>query len=564
MKNTTDSKNGLLECNVLAVEEDSTVHMLLKLKAHAPAEEAPRPPLHVCMVLDRSSSMGGEKLMNVKAAAELVVRRLSPTDTISIVTFSDIVQTLVPPQRPLTKDEIIHAINGIQAQGLTNLSGGLFRGVELMLQAQQDNGINRLLLLTDGEANRGVTDPNTLVGTVRSAKDDAQIITTAFGFGEGFNEDLLSEMARHATGNFYFIERSDDATDVFAEELGDLQSLAAQNISVKLTPSNLDQEIEQVTGHLEQRHGRELFFELGDAYAEEEKRLLLRLSVPGLEDLGPAKAGDLCVSFAELVNGAAVMKSIKQELFINVPTEEQAGKDGQRIEVLQEMAMQESVKARREAIAEADAGNLVGASAKLQDAADLLADLPGNLHSEVVDQEIDALRSQATRMQNAVPEETGHLRKQLFTDTTTISMSQYMKTNTMRMRRDLGESSWERNVRVPGTRPRRQPPQRPTAPEPGPLARCRTPIQRRLGKPCAKVVEHSLPTASLDHDRQDIALRCILLVGVVVFLAGVGLLGLSLFWHLPIPGIWPGALAAIGIVLTAISLLPMVLDPKND
>lgn len=112
------------------------------------------------------------------------------------------------------KAKIQAAIGKIRTRGITNLSGGWLMGCDRVQSQQSSEKLNRVLLLTDGLANRGITEPQVLIKTARE-KAEAGIITTTLGFGDYFNEDLLIGMAEAAGGNFYFIQSADDAANVF-------------------------------------------------------------------------------------------------------------------------------------------------------------------------------------------------------------------------------------------------------------------------------------------------------------------------------------------------------------
>ena len=141
---------------LLAVEGEHDVHCMLEL--HAPdAPDTDRPPLHLALVVDRSGSMAGAKLAAAQASARFLAGRMRATDQLALVTFDDDVDLLVPLGPPDT-DKLAAAIAGIEPGGCTNLSGGWLKGLEELSRADGD-GTRRVLLLTDGLANEGITDP---------------------------------------------------------------------------------------------------------------------------------------------------------------------------------------------------------------------------------------------------------------------------------------------------------------------------------------------------------------------------------------------------------------------
>ena len=102
---------------------------------------------------------------------------------------------------------------GIQAGGGTNLSAGWLKAFELARQGIVD-GVNRIVLLTDGHANAGLTDSGALAAMVRSGAESG-VSTTCIGFGAGFNEDLLQALGREGRGNYWYVERDDQMAGVF-------------------------------------------------------------------------------------------------------------------------------------------------------------------------------------------------------------------------------------------------------------------------------------------------------------------------------------------------------------
>jgi Ca-activated chloride channel family protein len=292
-----------LDHQLLAVERDHRVHCMLELTAPA-MPDVRRQPLHVALVLDRSGSMAGPKLETAKACAGYLARRLGPADQLSIVTFEDEVQLVYPLQEVGHAGRALqHAIAGIQPGGMTNLSGGWLKGTEQLRAVPGGTGPKRVLLLTDGQANRGVTDASQLQAFAKTAGDDG-VATTTIGFGEGFDEDLLTAMADAGVGNAHFAASHEETPGIFAAEFDGLVSLAAQNVSVEVRPGD---EVE-VVGVLNDAPtvavAGGIQVQLGDAYAEERRRVVFELSVPRLASLGLATVAQVVVRYVSL--GASI------------------------------------------------------------------------------------------------------------------------------------------------------------------------------------------------------------------------------------------------------------------
>ncbi|UCG38018.1 MAG: VWA domain-containing protein, partial [bacterium] len=156
---------------------------------------AHRPPLNLALVLDRSGSMAGEgKMEHVRQAAHMLVDRLGPDDLLSIVTYNNRVQVAVPSRRVTDRQFFHRVISRIQPGDRTFLSGGLEEGYRQVRRRRRSGFISRVILLSDGLANVGVTDSGRLARMTGSMYESGVSVST-FGMGYDFDEDLLASMA---------------------------------------------------------------------------------------------------------------------------------------------------------------------------------------------------------------------------------------------------------------------------------------------------------------------------------------------------------------------------------
>ncbi len=224
--------------------------------------------------------MSGKKLEYVKEAASHVLRLLTEMDRVSVITYDDQVKVLASSQAVTAqvRDDLIRRIRGIRPGGMTNLSDGWFTGCDQVADYMTRDYLNRALLLTDGLANRGLTDHERLVYEAKELRRRG-VTTTTFGVGHDFNQFLLQGIADAGGGHFYFIDKPNQIPSYFAGELGELLTTVAREITldVKL-PAGLTANLLNDTPY--ERTGQNLRIFLGDAYAGETRTLALKLNVP--------------------------------------------------------------------------------------------------------------------------------------------------------------------------------------------------------------------------------------------------------------------------------------------
>jgi Ca-activated chloride channel homolog len=194
--------------------------------------------LNLALVLDHSGSMAaGRKMAHAREAAAFAVQQLLPSDRLSVTIFDDAVETIVPSAPVRDKTDILRRIEGIQPDGSTALFAGWKEGGEQARRHRLDNGLNRVLLLSDGLANVGLTDPGAIVAEVKALAGRG-VGTTTLGVGVDYNEDLMEAMARGGDGNYYFIESPRQLSDIFQTELLGLMATVGQKVSLGVEPQH--------------------------------------------------------------------------------------------------------------------------------------------------------------------------------------------------------------------------------------------------------------------------------------------------------------------------------------
>ena len=213
------------------------VQLLCKLLgADKPTEVRERMPLHLAIVLDRSGSMRGTPLFEAKKCAMDIVHRLGAQDKVSIVSYDNNVDVVVPLSNVTENREFFRGIRGIHAGGMTNLFGGWEAGVEQLKDSVTDESLSRVLILSDGCTNKGLTDTDEIVQRCTNATD-LGITTSTYGLGNGFNEDLMIQMADGGGGSSYYGETAEDLDEPFSTEFDLLSSLCAKSIHMNFDSS---------------------------------------------------------------------------------------------------------------------------------------------------------------------------------------------------------------------------------------------------------------------------------------------------------------------------------------
>jgi len=259
-----------------AYSQSSPAPLLLKVDyASAAVAPAERPPLNIALVLDRSSSMAEDKkFAYTMNAAREVIANLSDRDIISLVAFNERVLVLAPAGRAVNKPFLYHRLEEIAPEGLTDLSAGLLESIAQVNSQSAEGQIKQVLVLTDGRANRGVTNPASLRKMVEKARAKGIALST-LGCGTQFNEKLLTEMADAGGGRYTYVRSPEQIPDAFKEELRGLLEVIAQNVRLEIA---LEQgTITKVFGQVWDRPASSHQINIGNLRAGERGIVLLAL-----------------------------------------------------------------------------------------------------------------------------------------------------------------------------------------------------------------------------------------------------------------------------------------------
>lgn len=206
------------------------------------------PPVNVCLVIDRSGSMSGDRIAKAKEAAVEFVKRLREKDIISVVLFDNQVDVLIEAQHVTNKEKLISKIQSVEVRGSTDLNAGLLKGYDEVIKNYMPNQNNRVIMLTDAIANTGDIDPLSIIKQSNAKTAELEIDITLVGIGYDFNNDLSREITNSKRCSMFFINDSEDIKKVFIDEIESLLSPIAHDVTLQIELSH-DLEIAHFFGY---------------------------------------------------------------------------------------------------------------------------------------------------------------------------------------------------------------------------------------------------------------------------------------------------------------------------
>jgi len=314
------------------VRQGGNGEVFLDINLAAPAtQHVKRLPLNIGLVIDRSGSMAGQKLANAREAATQLVSRLRDGDRIAIVTYGSDVTVLVPSTVVDTESRatMINSISTIVDRGGTFLSGGLERGREQVLRHGRNGFVNRVILISDGQANEGITSPGELSALSRATLGQGVNVTT-MGVGLDFNEEVMTAMAEHGGGHYYFIQNSSAMARFFTEELDTMTAVVARTATMQL---DLEPGVEllDLYGYAFEQQGRTVRVNLPDLFSGQTRRIICHLRVPAGRE-GKVTVGQVKLSYVDVDSGRS--ESVTGEAQVAVTSDDALVERGKDREVL--------------------------------------------------------------------------------------------------------------------------------------------------------------------------------------------------------------------------------------
>lgn len=363
-------------------------------------------PLNLALVLDRSGSMNGDKIKNLRLAVKALIDLLQPTDLISIVTFDDQVQVRLPSQPATNKAQMHSIVDAIDDGGGTQMSLGLQSGLGEIQRNLDPSRINKIVLLTDGNS---WGDEATCQALAQSAGQN-NIPIVALGLGlpvpiaapglpqiAGLNSDdwnhvLLDNIAQASGGMSDLIDAPTKIVSVFQEVVRAAQATVVRNaelmlrLAVDVTPRQVWQVLPLIQ-NLSARaiSPREAQVTLGDIDKQNGKSALVELTLP------PKPAGKTRIAQAEITFDVPAAHLVGEKMRVDIVVEYgvESAINPRVANIVEKVS---AYKLQTRALQEANAGDVAGATQKLKQAATQLLNLGENDLAQAALQEAQNLQ----------------------------------------------------------------------------------------------------------------------------------------------------------------------------
>ncbi len=294
-----------VERSVLARGTARPLYVLVRFVAPEREKPSARPPLNLSLVLDRSGSMEEKgKIEYLRQAAKLAVGRLGERDVVSVVEFDDRITLMWPASHAHDIARLESEIDSLTPRGSTNLAGGMQRGIEEAGNARSalhlsDDTLSRVIVLTDGLANTGITNAGEIADMASEARRNGVRVST-IGLGLEYNEDLLQSIAEGGGGKYYYVESPVQLASIFEEEMKLAFATCAKDVQISFHGNDGVRSAEIIG--FSTTPGRDVSADWPDFYAGEARSVLLRLDVDAKSD-GALNLGDVHIAWRDARDG---------------------------------------------------------------------------------------------------------------------------------------------------------------------------------------------------------------------------------------------------------------------
>lgn len=356
-----------------AIAKDRSVTLDVLIKIEPPIVESDanaRPPLNLGFVLDKSGSMYGDKLDYAKQAIAYAIQQLLPSDRLSLTLFDTKIETKIPSTLATDKQKLLETVKLIRSGSSTALHDGWVQGGIQVGEYLNRDHLNRVILLSDGLANVGETNPDVIASDVHGLMQTG-ITTSALGVGRDYDEDLLEAIARSGDGNFFHIASPEDLPQIFETELQGLATTLGRAVTLKLNPQ-AGTTVKEVLNDLEREESGAI--KLPNLTVANPLKVVVRLRLPALSAVTDVLK--VTLQWEDTDNQETCTQEVSLQLQVVIP--EQLSDFPANQEVQEQVALLMAARARQEAIDRLDRGDMTGAVQSLQQSAVMLEAMPAS------------------------------------------------------------------------------------------------------------------------------------------------------------------------------------------
>lgn len=346
--------------NAISNDSITILDLILRITVPEIKNNQQRPPLNLGLVIDRSGSMQGEKIKYARKAACYAVEQLLSTDRISVTIYDDQVEVIVPSILAKNKESILNEIKRITPDGMTALHDGWLEGATQVSKYIQPEQLNRVILLSDGLANVGETNPD-LIGNNVHGLSKHGVSTTTMGIGDDFNEDLMQGIALSGDGNYYYIQNPEQLPNIFNNELQGIMATIGQKVSIGIQTFAEVQLIDVFNDLDKTEYGN---YQLANLIAGNTIDLVLRLKIPAMKQ--SLTLAEFCLAYEDIETKSR--KVSHHQLQLPVVPGEQLVEYPVNEEVKVKVAQLMVSRAKDEAVRSLDRGDIISTKQHLQTA----------------------------------------------------------------------------------------------------------------------------------------------------------------------------------------------------
>ena len=359
--------------NKVDFAKDNDNYLLLTVTGKEIETKDKRPPISIVALLDVSSSMRPDyKIGYLKKSVVKLIDNLAVTDRLSLISYSTYAKTLttLSEMTPENKKKAIDIVTKLQVESMTNISDAMAMGFNEFKDKITSEGVNRIILFTDGCPTSGNTQPEFLVNLATKSPEGVQVTTMGYGkqsenmssngMGGELNVTLLEQMADKGKGNYYYMSDPDSCGKAFASELAGLLTVVAQKVKITITPEKDRMQLKEVLDDVDvtDEDGK-VTITIPDVMAGETKYVLLSIKTSKQEKpwARPASLATVTTEYTNLIEGVvATSESIVKIEFVKKDFDTEL-----HPEVKTQLAVIEAIKAQERAFTKAAHGDYLGA-----------------------------------------------------------------------------------------------------------------------------------------------------------------------------------------------------------